>query len=87
LSGAARTVNLAEKEETPVMEERPGGYYGVIGRQHLSLGKRQTKSRIFEQEETEVTEFFFFCSLFSPFAPVQNSCADNRNRVSQIGTR
>jgi hypothetical protein len=50
---------MAKKEEMPVKEEKPGRYWGVIGRQHLP--------GIFEQEETEVTEIFFsvLCSLCS----------------------
>ena len=32
---------MAKKEEMPVMEEKPGRYWGVIGRQHLPLGKRE----------------------------------------------
>ena len=30
---------MAKKEEMPVMEQKPGRYCGVIGRQHLPLGK------------------------------------------------
>jgi hypothetical protein len=33
-----------------------------------------------EQEKTEATELFFLRCLFSPFAPVQNFCADNHNK-------
>jgi hypothetical protein len=39
----------------PVMEQKPGRYWSVIGRQHLPA--------IFEQEETEKTEFSVLCSL------------------------
>jgi hypothetical protein len=34
---------LAKKEEMPVMEQRPGRYWGVIGRKHLPLGKREDR--------------------------------------------
>jgi hypothetical protein len=34
---------MAKKEEMPVMEEKPGRYWGVIGRQHLPLGKREDR--------------------------------------------
>jgi len=44
-----------------------------------SFWVRETNRRILEQEETEVTESFFFGSLFSPFAPVQNFREGNRN--------
>jgi hypothetical protein len=33
----------AKKEEMPVMEQKPGRYWGVIGRQHLPLGKREDR--------------------------------------------
>ena len=63
---------MAKKEEMPVMEQKPGRYWGVIGREHLP--------GIFEQEETEETEIFFFRSLFSLFAPVQNCFIMRRYR-------
>jgi len=66
--------NMAKKEETPVMEQKPGRYWGVIGRQHLP--------RIFEQAVREVTEFFMFRSLFSPCAPVQNCFVMRRYRLA-----
>ena len=34
---------MAKKEEIPVMEEKPGRYWGVIGREHLPLGKREDR--------------------------------------------
>jgi hypothetical protein len=34
---------MAKKEEMPVMEEKPGRYWGVIGRQRLPLGKREDR--------------------------------------------
>jgi hypothetical protein len=34
---------IAKKEEMPVMEEKPGRYWGVIGREHLPLGKREDR--------------------------------------------
>jgi hypothetical protein len=37
---------MAKKEEMPVMEQKPGRYWGVIGRQHLP--------GIFEQESSEL---------------------------------
>ena len=45
-----------------------------------TLGDPFQDRRIFEQEKTEETEVLFVRPLFSPFAPVQNSCADNRNK-------
>ena len=56
------------------MEEKPGRYWGVIGREHLP--------GIFEQEETEVTEIFFSRSLFSPCVPVQNCFVMRRYRLA-----
>src|SRR5580658_3818439 len=32
---------IAKIEEMPVMEQKPGRYWGVIGRKHLPLGKRE----------------------------------------------
>ena len=32
---------MAKKEEMPVMEQKPGRYWGVIGRQNLPLGKQE----------------------------------------------
>jgi hypothetical protein len=29
---------MAKKEEMPVLEQKPGRYWGVIGRQHLPFG-------------------------------------------------
>jgi hypothetical protein len=29
---------MAKKEEMPVMEQKPGRYWGVIGRQHMPYG-------------------------------------------------
>ena len=37
---------LAKKEEMPVLEEKPGRYWGVIGRQHLPLEKREDREVI-----------------------------------------
>jgi len=34
---------MAKKEEMPVMEQKPGRYWGVIGREHLPLGKREDR--------------------------------------------
>jgi hypothetical protein len=34
---------MAKKEEMPVMEAKPGRYWGVIGRKHLPLGKREDR--------------------------------------------
>ncbi len=34
---------LAKKEEMPVMEQKPGRYWGVIGRKHLPFGKREDR--------------------------------------------
>jgi len=34
---------MAKKEETPVLEQKPGRYWGVIGRKHLPLGKREDR--------------------------------------------
>jgi hypothetical protein len=34
---------MAKKEEMPVLEQKPGRYWGVIGRQHLPLGKREDR--------------------------------------------
>jgi hypothetical protein len=35
---------LAKKDEMPVMEQKPGRHWGVIGRQHLPLGKREDRT-------------------------------------------
>jgi hypothetical protein len=35
--------HMAKKEEMPVMEEKPGRYWGAIGREHLPLGKREDR--------------------------------------------
>jgi hypothetical protein len=61
---------MAKKEEMPVMEQKPGRYWGVIGREHLT--------GIFEQEETEETEIFFsvLCSLCSLLFKIASSCGD-----------
>jgi hypothetical protein len=29
---------MAKKEEMPVLEQKPGRYWGVIGQEHLPLG-------------------------------------------------
>jgi hypothetical protein len=34
---------MAKKEQMPVMEQKPGRYWGVIGRRHLPLGKREDR--------------------------------------------
>jgi len=34
---------IGKKEEMPVMEQKPGRYWGVIGRQYLPLGKREDR--------------------------------------------
>ena len=34
---------MAKKEEMPVMEQKPGRNWGVIGREHLPLGKREDR--------------------------------------------
>jgi len=34
---------MAKKEEMPVLEQKPGRYWGVIGREHLPLGKREDR--------------------------------------------
>ena len=34
---------MAKKEEMPVMEQKTGRNCGVIGRQHLPLGKREDR--------------------------------------------
>jgi hypothetical protein len=34
---------MAKKEQMRVMEEKPGRYWGVIGRQYLPLGKREDR--------------------------------------------
>ncbi len=34
---------MAKKEEMPVLEQKPGRYWGVIGREHLPLGKREVR--------------------------------------------
>ena len=38
-----QTPNLAKKEEMLVMEQKPGRSWGVVGRQHLPLGKREDR--------------------------------------------
>jgi len=35
---------MAKKKEMPVMEQKPGRYWGVIGRQHLPLEERGQRS-------------------------------------------
>ena len=57
-----------------MLEQKPARYWGVIGRQHLL--------RIFEQEQTEITEIFFSRSLFSLCAPVQNCFVMRRCRLA-----
>jgi hypothetical protein len=34
---------MAKKGKMPVMEQKPGRYWGVIGRQHLPFGKREDR--------------------------------------------
>ena len=34
---------MSKKEEMPVLEQKPGRYWGVIGREHLPLGKREDR--------------------------------------------
>jgi hypothetical protein len=38
-----------EKRGMPVMEQKPGRYWGVIGRQHLPLGKRGQTPEVRDQ--------------------------------------
>ena len=40
---------MAKKEDMPVLEQKPGRYWGVIGRQHLPLGKRGQTSEVRDQ--------------------------------------
>jgi hypothetical protein len=58
---------MAKKEQMPVMEEKPGRYWGVIGRQHCRLGNGKigkcaparppaTKKRTFGQDEQDLQD-------------------------------
>jgi hypothetical protein len=38
---------MAKKEEMPVMEQKPGRYWGVIGREHLPLGTGEAREAPF----------------------------------------
>jgi hypothetical protein len=38
---------MAKKEEMPVLEQKPGRYWGVIGRQHLPLGTGEAREAPF----------------------------------------
>jgi len=40
---------MAKREEMPVMEQKPGRYWGVISREHLPLGKRGQTSEVRDQ--------------------------------------
>jgi hypothetical protein len=50
---------MAKKEEMPVMEEKPGRYWGVIGRQHLPLGKRGQRSEVRGRRSALLSVFSF----------------------------
>jgi hypothetical protein len=59
----------------------------IIGATGSSAARKpeevEQRGGFLEQEETEETEIFFFRSLFSLRTPVQNSCADNREKGDQ----
>ena len=38
------------------MEQKPGRYWGVIGREHLPLGKREDREGIFGQDEQDLQD-------------------------------
>ena len=58
---------MAKKEEMPVMEQKPGRYWGVIGRQHLPLGKRGQTLEVRDQI-SQFPNFSFQLASFSAFA-------------------
>ncbi len=67
---------LAKKEEMPVMEQKPGRYSGVIGRQNLPLGKRKQRGGFLNRRKQRQQRFSFsvLCSLRALLFKIALSC-------------
>jgi hypothetical protein len=59
---------MAKKEEMPVMKHKPGRYWGVIGRQHLPLGKRGQRSEVGSAFSFQLFSFSAFASARQPWS-------------------
>jgi hypothetical protein len=74
---------MAKKEEIPVMEQKPGRYWGGIGRQHLPLGERGQRSEVRGRRALLLSVFSF--STFQRFHRHAN-CGRKISRPSCFAT-